>query len=68
MKKLLVWEKQKLKLQGEITAEKEKIKALDRALAQITQEGKEYEVPRNALFFQKSSGSSQVYTLGRINV
>lgn len=49
LKKLVAWEKQKLKLQDEITAEKEKIKALSRALAQITQEEKEYEVPRNAL-------------------
>ncbi|VVB02184.1 unnamed protein product [Arabis nemorensis] len=43
LKKLLVWEKQKMKLQDEITAEKEKIKALNSALAQITQEEKEYE-------------------------
>lgn len=43
LKKLLAWEKQKMKLQDEITAEKEKIKALNRALAQITQEEKEYE-------------------------
>ncbi|KAL1200472.1 MND1-interacting protein 1 [Cardamine amara subsp. amara] len=42
-KKLVAWEKQKMKLQDEITAEKEKIKALNRALAQITQEEKEYE-------------------------
>ncbi|KAF8101705.1 hypothetical protein N665_0201s0029 [Sinapis alba] len=43
VKKLVMWEKQKLKLQDEITAEKEKIKALTRSLAQITQEEKEYE-------------------------
>ncbi|ESQ52144.1 hypothetical protein EUTSA_v10016336mg [Eutrema salsugineum] len=43
LKKLVVWEKQKMKLQDEITAEKEKIKALNRDLAQITQEEKEYE-------------------------
>ncbi|KAJ0232824.1 RING/U-box superfamily protein [Hirschfeldia incana] len=44
LKKLLAWEKQKLKLQDEITAEKEKIKALYKALAQITQDEKEIEV------------------------
>lgn len=44
MKKLLAWEKQKAKLQDDITAEKEKIKALNRALAQITQDEKETEV------------------------
>ncbi|ESQ45048.1 hypothetical protein EUTSA_v10010162mg [Eutrema salsugineum] len=43
LKKLVVWEKQKMKLQDEITAEKEKIKALNRDLAQIFQEEKEYE-------------------------
>ncbi|EOA26668.1 hypothetical protein CARUB_v10022744mg [Capsella rubella] len=43
LKKRAAWEKQKVKLQDEITAEKEKIKALNRALTQITQEEKEYE-------------------------
>ncbi|CAH2034959.1 unnamed protein product [Thlaspi arvense] len=43
-KKLLAWEKQKLKLQDEINAEKEKIKALYRALAQITEDEKANEV------------------------
>lgn len=46
MKKLLAWEKQKLKLQDEITAEKEKIKALYKSLAQITQDEKEIEAKR----------------------
>ncbi|KAG2304296.1 hypothetical protein Bca52824_032947 [Brassica carinata] len=46
LKKLLAWEKQKLKLQDEITAEKEKIKALYRSLAQITQDEKEIEAKR----------------------
>ncbi|VVA93328.1 unnamed protein product [Arabis nemorensis] len=43
LKKLLAWEKQKAKLQDDITAEKEKIKTLNRALAQITQDEKETE-------------------------
>ncbi|ESQ33532.1 hypothetical protein EUTSA_v10006944mg [Eutrema salsugineum] len=43
MKKLLAWEKQKLKLQDEITVEKENIKALYKALAQITEDEKETE-------------------------
>ncbi|KAL1212981.1 MND1-interacting protein 1 [Cardamine amara subsp. amara] len=42
-KKLVAWEKQKLKLQEEITAEKEKTKSLYMALAQITQDEKETE-------------------------
>ncbi|CAH8338359.1 unnamed protein product, partial [Eruca vesicaria subsp. sativa] len=46
LKKLLAWEKQKLKLQDEITDEKEKIKALYRSLAQITQDEKEIEAKR----------------------
>ena len=44
LKKLLAWEKQKLKLQHEIIAEKEKTKALYYALTQITQDEKEIEV------------------------
>ncbi|CAH8264803.1 unnamed protein product [Arabidopsis lyrata] len=55
LKKLVVWEKQKMKLQDEITAEKEKIKALNRALAQITQEEKEYE----AKWRQEQKGKEQ---------
>ncbi|XP_010531726.1 PREDICTED: MND1-interacting protein 1-like [Tarenaya hassleriana] len=43
LKKLLAWEKQKMKLQDEITAEKEKIKALNRSLAHIMLEEKENE-------------------------
>ncbi|CAL9217125.1 unnamed protein product [Arabidopsis halleri] len=43
LKKLVAWEKQKLKLQDDITAEKENIKALYRTLAQITQDEKEIE-------------------------
>ncbi|EOA39792.1 hypothetical protein CARUB_v10008449mg [Capsella rubella] len=43
LKKLGAWDKQKLKLQDEITAEKEKIKALYRTLAQTTQDEKEIE-------------------------
>ena len=39
-----VQEKQKLKLQDEIIAEKEKTKALYYALTQITQDEKEIEV------------------------
>lgn len=46
LKKLLTWEKQKLKLQDEITAEKEKIKALYKSLAQITEDEKEIEAKR----------------------
>jgi hypothetical protein len=44
LKKLVAWEKQILKLQDEITAEKEKIKALYKTLAQITEYEKEIEV------------------------
>lgn len=44
LKKLVAWEKHKLKLQDEITAEKEKIKSLYRDLAQTTQDEKEIEV------------------------
>ncbi|CAA7026578.1 unnamed protein product [Microthlaspi erraticum] len=43
LKKLLAWEKQKLKLQDEIAAEKEKIKAFHRDLAQISHDEKEIE-------------------------
>ncbi|XP_010461075.1 PREDICTED: MND1-interacting protein 1 isoform X2 [Camelina sativa] len=43
LKKLVAWEKQKLKLQDEITAEKDKINALYRNLAQTTQDEKEIE-------------------------
>ncbi|KAL9308064.1 MND1-interacting protein 1 [Arabidopsis thaliana] len=43
LKKLVAWEKQILKLQDEITAEKEKIKALYKTLAQITEYEKEIE-------------------------
>ncbi|CAH8357976.1 unnamed protein product [Eruca vesicaria subsp. sativa] len=43
LKKLVMWEKQKLKLEDEIEAEKEKIKTLNMALAEITHEEKEYE-------------------------
>ncbi|XP_010538369.1 PREDICTED: MND1-interacting protein 1-like [Tarenaya hassleriana] len=43
LKKLLAWEKQRMKLQDEITSEKEKIKALNRSLALINQEEKENE-------------------------
>ncbi|VYS47817.1 unnamed protein product [Arabidopsis thaliana] len=43
LKKLVAWEKQILKLQDEITAEKEKIKALYKTLAQITEDEKEIE-------------------------
>ncbi|KAG2270760.1 hypothetical protein Bca52824_065315 [Brassica carinata] len=46
LKKLLAWEKQKLKLQDEIIAEKEKTKALYYALTQITQDEKEIEEKR----------------------
>ncbi|KAH0879119.1 LOW QUALITY PROTEIN: hypothetical protein HID58_066513, partial [Brassica napus] len=46
LKKHLAWQKQKLKLQDEITAEKEKIKALYKSLAQITQDEKEIEAKR----------------------
>ncbi|CAN8285113.1 unnamed protein product [Cochlearia groenlandica] len=43
LKKLMAWEKQRTKLQDEITAEKVKIQTLNKALVQITQEEKEYE-------------------------
>ncbi|XP_010478674.1 PREDICTED: MND1-interacting protein 1-like [Camelina sativa] len=43
LKKLVAWEKQKLKLQDEITAEKDKINALYRTLAQTTQDEKDIE-------------------------
>ncbi|KAF2544771.1 hypothetical protein F2Q70_00021010 [Brassica cretica] len=46
LKKHLAWQKQKLKLQDEITAEKEKIKALYKSLAQITLDEKEIEAKR----------------------
>lgn len=44
MKKFLVWEKQKLKLQDEIIVEKEKIKVFYKLLVQIIQDEKEIEV------------------------
>ncbi|CAN7046666.1 unnamed protein product [Brassica oleracea var. botrytis] len=46
LKKLLAWKKQKLKLQDEIIAEKEKTKALYYALTQITQDEKKIEEKR----------------------
>lgn len=53
LKRLVAWEKQKMKLQEEVAGEKEKIKALARSLAQITQEEKEYEVPRICIYLLK---------------
>ncbi|GAV68134.1 zf-C3HC4_3 domain-containing protein [Cephalotus follicularis] len=44
LKRLLAWEKQKTKLQDEIADEKEKIKELQRCLARVGQDQKEYEL------------------------
>ncbi|KAF8107020.1 hypothetical protein N665_0128s0002 [Sinapis alba] len=60
LKKLLAWEKQKLKLQDEIIAEKEKTKALYKALAQITQDEKENEAKRGQEQKAKEQALAQV--------